>query len=181
MQQIAHLQFWVGIKHDVLIWALDVFSPADEPCHSVIMSNFLPVVPSRWYGDTRVSARARTSAIQYDMLIWTCFVKKHKTSLWFYTFKQFVYQKLTAFLWVRISLFCIEQQGHMERTETKVVLNYTLTSQSHSHLLQLMMTSSGWILFFSMPCLGCSPLPRNNPGGSILKLPMRSLWWSRRQ
>lgn len=43
------------------------------------------------------------------------------------------------------------------------------------------MTSSGWILFFSMPCFGCSPLPRNRPGGSILKLPMRSLWWSSRQ
>lgn len=43
------------------------------------------------------------------------------------------------------------------------------------------MMSSGWILFFSMPCFGCSPLPRNRPGGSILKLPMRSLWWSSRQ
>lgn len=85
------------------------------------------------------------------------------------------------FLWVKMSLLCIEPQGHTEGTETKAVLNYTLISQSHSHLLQLMMTSSGWILFFSMPCLGCSPLPRNNPGGSILKLPMRSLWWSRRQ
>lgn len=50
-----------------------------------------------------------------------------------------------------------------------------------SHLLQFIMMSSGWILFFSMPCLGCSPLPRNRPGGSILKLPMRSLWWSSRQ
>lgn len=49
------------------------------------------------------------------------------------------------------------------------------------HLLQFMTTSSGCILFFSMPCLGCSPLPRNRPGGSILKLPMRSLWWSSRQ
>lgn len=107
--------------------------------------------------------------------------QKHKTSLWFYTFKQFVYQDLAAFLWVKMSLLCFEPQGHMERTETKVILNYTLISQSHSHLLQLTMTSSGWILFFSMPCLGCSPLPRNNPGGSILKLPMRSLWWSRRQ
>lgn len=50
-----------------------------------------------------------------------------------------------------------------------------------SHALQLMMMSSGWILFFSMPCFGCSPLPRKRPGGSILKLPMRSLWWSNRQ
>lgn len=50
-----------------------------------------------------------------------------------------------------------------------------------SHLLQLMVTSSGWILFFSIPFLGCPPRPRNSPGGSILKLPMRSLWWSSRQ
>lgn len=50
-----------------------------------------------------------------------------------------------------------------------------------SHLLQFMMMSSGWILFFSMPCFGCSPLPRKRPGGSSLKLPMRSLWWSSRQ
>lgn len=49
------------------------------------------------------------------------------------------------------------------------------------HLLQLMMTSSGWILFFSIPCLGWSPLPRKSPGGSILKFPMRSRWWSNTQ
>ena len=42
-------------------------------------------------------------------------------------------------------------------------------------LLQLMMTSSGIVLLLIMPCLGCSPRPRNNPGGSILKLPIFSL------
>lgn len=57
----------------------------------------------------------------------------------------------------------------------------SVPSPCFAYLLQLMMTSSGWILFFSMPCLGCSPLPLNRPGGSILKLPMRSLWWSSRQ
>lgn len=43
-------------------------------------------------------------------------------------------------------------------------------------LLQLMMTSSGRTRFLSIPILGCSPRPRNNPGGSILKFPIRSLW-----
>lgn len=49
------------------------------------------------------------------------------------------------------------------------------------HLLQLIMTSSGRIFFFSIPCLGWSPLPRKSPGGSILKFPMRSRWWSNTQ
>lgn len=35
-------------------------------------------------------------------------------------------------------------------------------------LLQLMMTSSGWILLLIMPCFGCSPRPRNSEGGSVL-------------
>jgi hypothetical protein len=37
------------------------------------------------------------------------------------------------------------------------------------------MTSSGNTRFLSIPIFGCSPRPRNNPGGSILKLPIRSL------
>ena len=44
-----------------------------------------------------------------------------------------------------------------------------------TYLLQLIITSSGWVLLFNIPCLGWSPLPRNNPGGSILKLPIFSL------
>lgn len=44
-----------------------------------------------------------------------------------------------------------------------------------SYLLQLIMTSSGITRRFSMPCFGWSPRPRNNPGGSILKLPIFSL------
>lgn len=52
----------------------------------------------------------------------------------------------------------------------------TLSESWVSYLLQLMMTSSGMILFFNMPCLGWSPRPRNKPGGSILKLPIFSLW-----
>ncbi|MPC40811.1 hypothetical protein E2C01_034380 [Portunus trituberculatus] len=42
-------------------------------------------------------------------------------------------------------------------------------------LEQLMITSSGMMRFLSIPCFGCSPRPRNNPGGSILKLPIRCL------
>lgn len=68
---------------------------------------------------------------------------------------------------------------HCYRHTLKILQRYPLPPLSH--LLQFMMMSSGWILFFSMPCFGCSPLPRNRPGGSILKLPMRSLWWSSRQ
>ena len=30
----------------------------------------------------------------------------------------------------------------------------------------LMMMSSGMMRFFTRPILGCSPRPRNNPGGS---------------
>lgn len=43
-----------------------------------------------------------------------------------------------------------------------------------THLLQLITTSSGMILLFSIPILGWSPRPRNKPGGSILKLPIFS-------
>ena len=43
-----------------------------------------------------------------------------------------------------------------------------------AHLLQLMVTSSGRTLLFSIPLLGWSPRPRNNPGGSVLKLPIFS-------
>lgn len=50
-----------------------------------------------------------------------------------------------------------------------------------TYLLQLMITSSGWVLLFNMPCFGWSPLPRNRPGGSILKFPIFSLWPSIKQ
>ncbi len=67
---------------------------------------------------------------------------------------------------------------HIIRLE-KQCWQWTVTTEPH--LLQLMMTSSGWILFFIIPCLGWSPLPRKSPGGSILKFPMRSRWWSNTQ
>jgi len=41
-------------------------------------------------------------------------------------------------------------------------------------LPQLITTSSGMTRRFSIPILGCSPRPRNRPGGSILKLPIFS-------
>lgn len=85
-------------------------------------------------------------------------------------------------------LCCISNQTFLAgRVNQPLLIHHYIVTHtqfghfSHSYLLQLMMTSSGWILFFSMPCFGCSPLPRNRPGGSILKLPMRSLWWSSRQ
>uniref|UniRef100_A0A182UH79 Uncharacterized protein n=1 Tax=Anopheles melas TaxID=34690 RepID=A0A182UH79_9DIPT len=40
---------------------------------------------------------------------------------------------------------------------------------------QLIMTSSGITRLFTRPIFGCSPRPRNKPGGSILKLPIFSL------
>lgn len=58
----------------------------------------------------------------------------------------------------------------------EAALTATLSESWVSYLLQLIMTSSGMILFFNMPCLGWSPRPRNRPGGSILKLPIFSLW-----
>lgn len=39
----------------------------------------------------------------------------------------------------------------------------------------LMMMDSGGTRFFSKPILGCSPRPRNRPGGSMRKLASRSL------
>lgn len=54
-----YLKFGVGIKHDVFNGALDVLSPAGQPCHSVVMSNLLPVVTSRWHRDTGFSANER--------------------------------------------------------------------------------------------------------------------------
>eukprot|EP01139_Manchomonas_bermudensis_P007265 Amastigsp_a180052_21.p5 type:complete len:104 gc:universal Amastigsp_a180052_21:1204-1515(+) len=40
---------------------------------------------------------------------------------------------------------------------------------------RLSVISSGVTLGLSMPRLGCSPRPRNSPGGSIVKLPTCSL------
>lgn len=47
-----------------------------------------------------------------------------------------------------------------------------------THLLQLMIMSSGLMRRLSMPILGWSPRPRNRPGGSMRKLAIRSLWLS---
>ena len=58
-------------------------------------------------------------------------------------------------------------------------VHYVLTqSTCTTYLPMLIMILSGIILFFSLPCFGWSPRPRNKPGGSILKLPTRCLWLS---
>lgn len=50
-----------------------------------------------------------------------------------------------------------------------------------THLLQLIMMSSGLIRRFSMPIFGWSPRPRKRPGGSMRKFPILSLWLSMMQ
>lgn len=50
-----------------------------------------------------------------------------------------------------------------------------------THLLQLMMMSSGLMRLFSMPIFGWSPRPRKSPGGSMRKFPILSLWLSMMQ
>lgn len=57
-----YLEFWVGIEHDVLNGALDVLSPAGQPCHSVVMSDLLPVVTNRRHRDTAFSVNERETA-----------------------------------------------------------------------------------------------------------------------
>lgn len=50
-----------------------------------------------------------------------------------------------------------------------------------THLLQLIMMSSGLMRRLSMPIFGWSPRPRKRPGGSMRKLPILSLWLSMMQ
>lgn len=50
-----------------------------------------------------------------------------------------------------------------------------------THLLQLIMISSGLMRRFSMPIFGWSPRPRKRPGGSMRKFPILSLWLSMMQ
>lgn len=50
-----------------------------------------------------------------------------------------------------------------------------------THLLQLIMISSGLMRLFSMPIFGWSPRPRKSPGGSMRKFPILSLWLSMMQ
>lgn len=47
-----------------------------------------------------------------------------------------------------------------------------------THLLQLIMMSSGLRRLFSIPIFGWSPRPRKSPGGSMRKFPILSLWLS---
>jgi hypothetical protein len=63
----------------------------------------------------------------------------------------------------------------------RVLHRQTSPSQGPTHLPQLMVTSSGLILLFNIPILGWLPRPQNNPGGSILKLLIFSLWPSKIQ
>lgn len=50
-----YLELWVGIKHDVFNGALNVLSPAGQPCYSVVVSNLLPTVTSRRHRNTSLS------------------------------------------------------------------------------------------------------------------------------
>lgn len=55
------------------------------------------------------------------------------------------------------------------QTALQHVLAAGETAQHHRPMLMTM--SRGYILFLSLPILGCSPRPLNKPGGSTRKLP----------
>lgn len=64
MFEEGYLEFRVSIKHDVFNGALDIFSPASQPRHGVVTSNFLPAVTSRRDGDPGFAARKRRYVIK---------------------------------------------------------------------------------------------------------------------
>lgn len=65
----GYLEFRVSIKHDVFNGALDIFSPASQPCHGVVASYFLPAVTSRRDGDPGFTARKKEHVIKYITVV----------------------------------------------------------------------------------------------------------------
>lgn len=89
---------------------------------------------------------------------------------------------LHALLWLdwRCRWFTGPPCGLKKNTLRSEVETSTVMERA-THLLQLMMMSSGLMRLFSIPIFGWSPRPRKSPGGSIRKFPILSLWLSMMQ
>lgn len=68
-----------------------------------------------------------------------------------------------------------------KKNTTRSEAEMSTTMARFTHLLQLIMMSSGLMRLFSMPIFGWSPRPRKRPGGSMRKFPILSLWLSMMQ
>lgn len=55
-----HLEFGVGVEHDVLAAALYTLGPAGQPGDRVVVSHLFPFVTSRRFWDSGISAEIRS-------------------------------------------------------------------------------------------------------------------------